>query len=130
MLPVDPAPEPDWFNLTIRQPGKAWLETLPELPPTKKQWATQSLWNSDPRVSQELFAAYGDLCVYGALRCLSDEGRSVDHVRPKSAHPNEAYDWDNYLPARHRLNALKNDYADVLDPRQIGLGWFQLSIPE
>lgn len=127
MIKVPRADEPAWFKEKVEEPGEKWRKAQ-AAPIDSKTWGKGAFWNKVPAVQDELFAAYGHCCVYTARRVMG-EGRSVDHVRPKSKHPELAFKWDNYLPMLKNFNSTKNDHEDVLDPRRIGYDWFELSIP-
>lgn len=127
MIKVPCADEPTWFKEKVEKPGEEWRKAQ-AAPIDSKTWGKGAFWNKVPEVQDELFAAYGHCCVYTARRVMG-EGRSVDHVMPKSKHPQRAFKWKNYLPMLKNCNSAKNDHEDVLDPRRIGDGWFQLSIP-
>lgn len=93
----------------------------------------------------DLYAAYHQICAYCCFRIHPITGaRSVDHMDAKSL-PGEGsaadedphmvamstvwdhvYEWHNYRLASGRLNARKSDYQDVIDPFEVGAGWFEM----
>ena len=129
MIPVVPAPEPVDFDVKVRQPGVAFLQSNPS--PSSKDWRRHGYWR---RAIGDLLAAYTSICSYsgswtkssapGASPTIHDS--SVDHFVPKSKAANQAYDWDNFRLSRARLNNRKSDYTDVLDPFTLPNGWFTM----
>ena len=82
------------------------------------------LWN---RVYDELHRLYGGFCAY---TCFFQVDRAtVDHFRPKTPHPDLAYEWDNYRLSSPRTNQFKGSREDVLDPFAIKDEWFVLDFP-
>lgn len=122
MIPVQRKEEPATFNNAVKKPGKAFLETNPR--PTSKEYQKKAFWkNSAP----DLHAAYSGICAYTCFY-LVPYG-STDHFLPKSSHPNEAYEWNNYRLCSHRVNGHKGDSTDVIDPFVVQPGWFVLDVP-
>ena len=54
---------------------------------------------------------------------------SVDHMVAKSKAWDQVYEWSNYRLACLLMNARKG-VADVLDPFEVGNGWFALELVE
>lgn len=122
MIPVQLKAEPATFNNAVRQPGKAYLKKNPW--PTSKDFHKNALWKNS---AQDLYAAYSGICAYTCFY-LAPYG-STDHFLPKSSHPNEAYEWNNYRLCSHRVNGYKSDSSDVIDPFVVQPGWFVLDVP-
>lgn len=122
MIPVQLKAEPATFNNSVRQPGKAFLNTNPT--PTSKEFQKNAHWKKS---AQDLHAAYSGICAYTCFY-LAPYG-STDHFLPKSSHPNEAYEWNNYRLCSHRVNGYKGDSTDVIDPFVVQPGWFVLDVP-
>jgi hypothetical protein len=77
----------------------------------------------------DLMEAYDRICAYSCFRVHEITGaRSVDHFAAKSLAWDKVYEWSNYRLVCSRLNARKNDFGDVLDPFEIGDGWFELEL--
>ncbi len=75
--------------------------------------------------------AYNRLCAYLALYIEHATGSpSVDHVIPKSKAWDRVYEWSNYRLACVLANSKKNDVDAVLDPFEIGDGFFALEFVE
>ena len=128
LIPVAPADEPTDFDLRVRQPGAAFLHTIPY--PTAKAWRSHEYWR---RSLSDLYVAYKGICSYSGswtkanvsgVSSLQDS--SVDHFIPKSTTPALAYQWSNFRLSRSRLNNRKADYNDVLDPFTLPGRWFIL----
>ena len=126
VIPVSLAAEPPDFNVNVRQPGSVFLARVAN--PNSNEWNSHSYWSS---ALGDLHVAYNDVCAYCGSFTLrapaqSLESSSVDHFIPKSADPDNAYEWDNYRLCRARLNQLKDNHQDVLDPFELPQGWFHL----
>jgi hypothetical protein len=125
VIRVEPQPEPADFDGLVRQPGKAFLKEVPS--PTSKQWTGRSYWR---KVVATLHDVYGGICAYSCHWIPHDTGgKTVEHFRPKSLYPQEAYEWSNYRLVCATLNGRKGDYEGVLDPFEIEDGWFVLDFP-
>jgi len=139
MIPVELKDEPEYFQEQIGIRGSeaiaAGTDPLP------------AYWRSCLR---DLWEAYGRVCSYCCMYIPPVVGwRTVDHFVPKSAEladddlGNEddgqvdicvrrsrgrsvAYTWSNYRLACGRMNALKRDFEDVLDPFDVEAGWFEV----
>jgi hypothetical protein len=82
-------------------------------------------------VLPEMLNAYNRLCAYLALYIEHATGSpSVDHVIPKSKAWDRVYEWSNYRLACVLANSKKNDVDAVLDPFEIGDGFFALEFVE
>jgi len=126
VIPVAAQPEPPDFDAKVRTPGKAFLKRNPN-PTTWKECWRNCLW--------DLYESYGRICAYSAHWFSRCEGiATVDHFIPKSKNPSKAYEWDNFRLATLRMNSLKKDHQDVLDPFRIAKETFVLDfttlIPE
>lgn len=117
MIPVDPVAEPKDFDARVRRRGLAWLEAHP-----------------DPRVRAEpywseflpaLRDGFGGRCGYAAM--YVPDG-TVDHFRSRRDHRTLLYEWTNLRFASSLMNAAKKA-ADVLDPHEVGAGWFEVLLP-
>jgi hypothetical protein len=57
-------------------------------------------------------------------------GGTVDHYLSFKNHPHLAYEWTNYRFASATLNSSKKNADDaVLDPHEVGDGWFEIILP-
>lgn len=145
MIPIAPAAEPSSFDGTVRKPGlDAIRELVGEAPlakrpgPKRKKIAVSRnaipadkfppFWRAE---LANMLDAYKRLCAY---TCLYIEpvtgGASVDHMLPKSTHWDRVYEWSNYRLACMLMNSRKNEAADVVDPFEVGDGWFMLELDE
>lgn len=107
MIPISLQPEPNNFDLDVRQKGAKWLQenTSNKLPPYWRECL------------DDLYTAYDGICAYYAIKVDEISGnRTVDHFKPKLKYPNLAYEWDNYRFACGSANSKKRDFEDVLDP--------------
>jgi len=113
--------EPASFDQEIRIPGRNWLR---EHPNTKRP---RDLW---PPFRSSLASGFRDLCGYSAM--WIPEG-TVDHYISCAEDRNKAYEWDNYRYAAHWINSSKsgghNESFRVLDPYEVGDGWFEIILP-
>src|ERR1700710_1295079 len=100
MMPVGPQPEPGIFDNRVRVPGINFLATTPS--PTKEQWSTRDYWT---RVSGEMHEAYHGICMYSCHWIPHDTGsKTIEHFKPKSTYPSDAYEWTNYRVVCGTLN--------------------------
>jgi hypothetical protein len=53
----------------------------------------------------------------------------VEHFKPKSKHPHEAYEWRNYRLVCQLLNSRKKDNEEIIDPFQVRTNWFIIDFP-
>ena len=116
MIRVRLQPEPDDFDVKVRQPGiRALAEGSYEPPP---------FWR---RCLHQLWEAYKGICSYLCIYIPPGTGaRSVDHCLPVSKRRDLIYEWSNYRLACSLMNSRKHAFEDVLDPFDIGDGWFTL----
>ncbi len=129
MIPVQPQPEPGFFDAEVRAKGLAHLKAkghaldqpLPAGATIEPHWRGNCL--------TALHTAYGGVCAY---LCVFVEritgGMSVDHFIAKSALAGLAYEWSNYRLACSAMNSRKRDFDDVLDPFALEPDWFRLDL--
>jgi len=129
MIPVQPQPEPDFFDAQVRTKGLAHLKAKGyALDETLPGGATiASYWRGDCLTA--LHKAYDGVCAYLCVfveRCTG--GISVDHFIAKSSLAGLAYEWSNYRLACSTMNSRKRDFDDVLDPFELSPDWFRLEL--
>ena len=82
------------------------------------------------RALDDLLVGYDRICAFLSLHIPPGVGTpSVDHMVAKSKAWDLVYEWSNYRLACSLMNARKG-VADVLDPFEIGEGWFALELDE
>ena len=124
MIPVQPQPEPQDFDMLVRGPGAAFLARVPH--PIGKQWDGREYWRG---ALHHMRTAYRGVCAYCAHWIAPDTGsHTIDHFLPKSSRPDLAYEWSNFRYASLKLNGRKGEQL-ILDPFQLVLGWFFLDFP-
>lgn len=138
MIPVEPQPEPPDFDSKVRQRGLRALRELraeeglaprPGRPRTRREATTTDelppFWRE---CLDDLHTAYQGICAYVSMYIEKVTGaRTVDHlVAKRSSGLEDAYEWSNYRLACARMNARKGAFADVLDPFEVGDGWFRM----
>lgn len=118
LIPVTLPPAPPPYISKVKEPGEVFLRANPV--PTSKDWSRHNYWRF---IHSYLYKRLGGICVYCASwtprHNESFEGTdstSIDHFVPKSINPQRAYDWNNFRLCRARLNNLKGEHTDVLDP--------------
>lgn len=87
------------------------------------------------RAMPALHKAYAGYCAYHARYLEMIEGPTTDHFVALSTAGSGsmdtlmlAYTWSNYRLAGSYVNGVKSAIADVLDPFEIGEGWFALDL--
>ena len=146
MIPVTLAPEPAAFDSNVRQPGLRAIAELageqPDLPRTAGRPYSPVAASRDEipagkfppywrKVRDDLMESYHRICAYLCLYISRGTGApSVDHAIAKSKRWDQVYEWSNYRLACSQMNARKGAVADVLDPFEIGDGWFALELIE
>ena len=119
MMPVPKVAEPAAFNSKARLPGNAWLAANPNKARPKPLW--------EP-FTAALGAGFGERCGYAAM--YDPTGGTVDHYLSVKHHRSLSYEWGNYRFASAPLNASKKNADDeVLDPYDVGEGWFEIILP-
>ncbi len=125
MIRVVAKGEPVTFDVRVRAPGRKFLAVCPN--PTQVQWKTHSYWR---RMLPSLYAAYSGICSYSCHWIPCDTGAdTVEHFKPKTKYPNDAYEWRNYRLVCQLLNSRKGDDEDILDPFAVQTGWFVIEFP-
>jgi len=83
----------------------------------------------DEEVRQPGLSAYDRICAYVCVYIPPVTGQpSVDHMMPKSRAWNHVYEWSNYRLACALMNSRKGATTEVLDPFEVGEGWFELEL--
>lgn len=119
MIPVHKVRKPKDFDTRVTQPGNQWLQDNHQAKRPKRLWAPYTSTLSD---------GFTGLCGYAAM--LDPTGGTVDHYLSFKNHPQLAYDWDNYRFASGTMNSSKGNADDaVLDPHEVGDGWFEIELP-
>lgn len=148
MIPVVPRPEPcapDYdFRRDVHERGEDAIRQLAGLPPlrswkgpgiearvsrvedvTPTMLRDYSYWT---RAMPALHRAYGGYCAYLARYIEVVEVPTTDHfvALRNATDPMLAYTWSNYRLAHALVNAVKAAIPDVLDPFEVGVGWFAI----
>lgn len=108
MRKVTPAEEPKDFDVSVRQPGRSYLEKHPGKAP-------KDFWN---KCKSDLYKAYEGYCAYTTFRIIPRDSAVVEHFLPKSLRQNldECYEWRNYRLASFHVNSVKGAATDLFDP--------------
>lgn len=117
MIPITPVPEPTSFDNDARQPGQSWMLKNPNAQRPYDYWS---------QFRANLATGFENRCGYSAM--LTPDG-TVDHYESFKSAPHLAYEWSNYRYAAQWLNSSKKNHQDVLDPYQVGPGWFEIQLP-
>ena len=143
MIRVAPAPEPKNFNKLVRQPGSSALaELVGEAPTIKRpgkrrapiahkrdEIPPKSFPDYWTKAIKDLLEAYGRICAYVCCYIEPVTGMpTVDHMIAKSHRWDQVYEWRNYRLACSLMNSRKSNVAHVLDPFDVGNGWFELEL--
>jgi hypothetical protein len=148
MIRVTLAKEPDTFHDDVRKRGAAAIQRLlgkPLKARGRKPKMTYSRPEDIPadrfpaywrevRASDEksalddLMERYDQYCAYLAMRIEAATGSpTVDHFIPKERNWKLVYEWSNYRLSAGCVNGAKGN-KDVVDPFQVGPGWFELNL--
>lgn len=143
MIPVAPANEPARFDELVRQKGLSAIDELvgrkPRLKrpgPRRKKIATSeedippdafpAFWRE---ALDDMLERYERRCAYLALYLEHATGSpTVDHMLPKSRRWDQVYEWLNYRLCAALINANKSDMTSLVDPFEVGEGWFALEL--
>jgi hypothetical protein len=122
MIFVQEQLEPADFTTKVRIPGQAFLRRVPR--PASREYKSQRHWKHS---LGDLYAAYRGICAYSAQWIPPHISKgSVDHYIPKHEAPELAYEWSNYRLCTEKMNNIKDDFMDVMDPFRIQNGWFTI----
>lgn len=116
MIYIEAQPEPENFNLTVRQKGLVYLhESNIDLnKPLPSKTKVSPFWRE---CMLDLHTSYKGICAYmGVYFEAVLGGTSVDHFIAKSSNAGLAYEWSNYRLACTTMNSRKNNFDDVIDP--------------
>jgi len=148
MIPVAAQPEPrapDYdFHHDVYERGEDAIRQLAGLSPLRT-WkgpkikarvgrtedVTHTMLRAHPywtRALPALHRAYGGYCAYSARYIELMATPTTDHfvALRNATDPMLAYRWSNYRLAHALVNAVKSAIPDVLDPFEIGEGWFAI----
>lgn len=118
MIPVARPAEPATFDVRCRQPGRAWMAKNADAKRPRDYWSP---------FRPALADGFRSLCGYGAMYVTVG---SVDHFVSTKNQPDLAYEWSNYRFIDEWINkSKKNADDDVLDPFEVGPGWFEIQLP-
>ena len=119
MIPVPRVRKPRGFDANVKTPGSAWLAKNPAAA------RPMALWEP---YTGSLSEGFSNLCGYAAMH--DPTGGTVDHFLSFKHRPDLAYEWSNYRFASAPLNSSKRNADDtVLDPFEVGAGWFEVILP-
>jgi hypothetical protein len=143
MIPVAPANEPARFDELVRQKGLSAIDELVGRKPRLKRRGPRrkKIANSEEDIPPDAFPAfwrealddmlerYERRCAYLALYLEHATGSpTVDHMIPKSRRWDQVYEWLNYRLCAALINANKSDMTSLVDPFEVGEGWFALEL--
>ncbi len=118
MIPVNGVPLPADFEAKVTIPGNQWLAKHP------KPKRVPDLWSP---FKHHLADGFSRRCGYAGMH---DPTGTVDHYRGVKNFRHLAYEWHNYRFVSGPINSSKRDLDDkVLDPYQVGPGWFEIILP-
>lgn len=111
MIKLDKVMEPVRFHKEVTKPGIQYLLSHPEA----KGKLLPNLWN---KCRDEVYNKYHGICAYLSIYLVKASGYEVDHFRPKSKHPEEAYKWDNLRLSCRCMNQ-KKGVRSIVDPIEL-----------
>ena len=112
-------PEPADFDKSAKAPGTRWLAAHPDAERPKDFWTP---------FKGVLAQGFRNLCAYSAMY---EPVGTVDHFVSCHEDLSKAYEWGNYRYCAAWINSSKGNApaGDLLDPFDIGTGWFELHLP-
>lgn len=116
MIPVARVPEPEGFDARVRKRGAEWLVAHPGAPEPRPYWI---------EFLPQLREGFSRRCGYSAM--YVPDG-TVDHFRSRRDNAALLYEWSNLRFASSLMNTAKKA-AEVLDPYEVGAGWFEVLLP-
>ena len=125
MIRISTKAEPSNFEHKVRRPGKAFLKRCPS-PKSADFRRPNDYWRE---VASDLYEAYDRTCAYTS-RYIETPYGSTDHFLSKVAHPHLAFEWSNLRLCLRAVNGFKGNLANIVDPFEVGDGWFVLDFPE
>jgi hypothetical protein len=147
VIRVEPAPEPEHFDESVRKPGMSELAVLTGGEPThlrtgpkRKQLVIRgapvtrtidipadqlpTYWT---RALPDMLDCYRRVCAYVCVYIERVTGAgTVDHWTPKAIDPRQAYEWSNFRLACSIMNTRKGVATALVDPFVVEDGWFVL----
>ncbi len=118
MKHFDQPPEPPEFDERCRQRGNRWLEEHTRAERPRDYWT-----EFKPQLADGFF----DLCAYTVM--YAPQG-TVDHYLSRQNYRHLIYAWSNYRFSAGWINSSKKTADDtVLDPFEVGDGWFEILLP-
>ncbi len=126
MIPVQAQAEPPDFQKKVREKGRKHLVANPVQPPVApKYWTKREYWRDS---LGDLRTRYASMYAFSAIRiCPVTGAGSVEHFKPRSKHPDHAYEWANFRLVCNRMNGRKQDHEDVIDPFDLPEDVFELN---
>lgn len=115
--------EPAEFDEKCRKKGAQWLAAHPKASRKPGRTRPKDIWTP---FKPALADAFRELCAYGAMY---EPVGTVDHFLPVDADEALAYEWSNYRFASGWINSSKNKAVTILDPLDVGEGWFEMLLP-
>jgi 5-methylcytosine-specific restriction endonuclease McrA len=143
VIPVIQAQEPPEFDVKVRQPGLSAIDELVGRAPRvrRRGHKRKNLVAQEQDIPAEAFppywrvalpemlVAYERRCAYLSMYIHHATGNpTVDHVLPKSYFWNQVYEWANYRLCAGVINSKKGELLTLVDPFEIGPGWFSLNL--
>jgi uncharacterized protein (TIGR02646 family) len=128
VIPIILQPEPQDFDVKVRQKGLDWFTSkgIDTDKPLPKGVKPSAFWTA---CIPELRVSYNHICAYVCIRIEEVTGfATVEHFKPKSKYPKLVYEWSNYLLVCGVMNGHKSDYEEVLDPFRLAPNTFWLNL--
>lgn len=148
MIPVLPQPQPEPpvydFRHDVHERGEDAIRQLAGLEPLRT-WPGKRITARVTRVEDvtpamlrdydywrrampHLHDAYRGFCAYLARYIEPVETPTTDHfvALRNATDPMQAYTWSNYRLCCGYMNSVKSALSEVLDPFEIGVGWFAI----
>ena len=118
MIKLIRAKPPAWLQSKWFEWGKRWARRLEKDKKAQFTWATYQGQKVHRRLLPLLLQMSQEHCAFcDAFPMPGTVAATIEHFKPKSAYPLEAYAWDNLFPCCHNCQQKNDAYAtDLLKP--------------
>ncbi|CAM4175765.1 TIGR02646 family protein [Acinetobacter dispersus] len=88
--------------------------TYKDIPKDIKEAALKHYRHQD--IKDVLFGTTSNKCAFCESFPADSGNIEVEHFNPKSLYPNQAFEWNNFLPSCRKCNGAKDDHDTISEP--------------